>query len=77
MSYDGGLNFGLVGDYDELHDLDDLAVDFMESLEDLGEAAHVSSRLSARKPGRASQRLSRPRDGGAPIAVAAPRDKSD
>jgi hypothetical protein len=39
MSYDGRMDFGLVGDYDVLHDLDDLAVDLYDSLAELAEAA--------------------------------------
>jgi diacylglycerol O-acyltransferase / wax synthase len=39
MSYDGRVDFGLVGDYDLLWDLDDLARDVYESLSDLAHAA--------------------------------------
>jgi hypothetical protein len=42
MSYNGKMNFGLVGDYDALHDLDDLADDLQESLGGLADAAGVS-----------------------------------
>jgi len=41
LSYDGHINFGLVGDYDLLWDLDDLAVDLEESLRELADAAGV------------------------------------
>jgi WS/DGAT/MGAT family acyltransferase len=41
MSYNGKMNFGLVGDYDAMHDLDDLADDFRESLAELADAAGV------------------------------------
>ena len=41
LSYDGSINFGLVGDYDLLWDLDDLAVDVRDSLEELAAAAGV------------------------------------
>jgi hypothetical protein len=41
MSYDGGLNFGLVGDYDVMADLDELAGDVTASLEELRLAAGV------------------------------------
>ena len=47
MSYNGQMNFGLVGDYDVLHDLDDLAEDFRESLSGLADAAGV--RLSSER----------------------------
>ena len=52
MSYNGKMNFGLVGDYDGMHDLDDLADDFQESLAQLAEAAGVSltSERAPRKP---------------------------
>jgi WS/DGAT/MGAT family acyltransferase len=41
MSYNGRLDFGLVGDYDAMYDLDDLAADFEASLAELAEAAGV------------------------------------
>ncbi|MGH2922988.1 MAG: WS/DGAT/MGAT family O-acyltransferase [Solirubrobacterales bacterium] len=39
MSYDGGIGFGLIGDYDAIPDLDELARDLDESLSELVEAA--------------------------------------
>jgi WS/DGAT/MGAT family acyltransferase len=39
MSYDGQVNFGLIGDYDGLSDLDDLAGDLEASIAELLEAA--------------------------------------
>ncbi len=39
MSYDGQVNFGLIGDYDAIPDLDDLAADLEASIEELIEAA--------------------------------------
>jgi diacylglycerol O-acyltransferase / wax synthase len=47
LSYDGRLNFGLVGDFDLLWDLDDLAHDVEESLAELAAAAGVE--LGARE----------------------------
>jgi len=44
LSYDGRLNFGLVGDYDLLWDLDDLALDIGESLGELASEAGVELR---------------------------------
>jgi diacylglycerol O-acyltransferase len=41
MSYNGRLNVGLVGDYDLMWDIDDLALDVRESLAELAEAAAV------------------------------------
>ncbi|MDQ3644282.1 MAG: WS/DGAT domain-containing protein, partial [Actinomycetota bacterium] len=41
MSYDGRMNFGLVGDYDVLHDIDDLACDLYDSISELAGAAGV------------------------------------
>jgi WS/DGAT/MGAT family acyltransferase len=54
MSYNGKMNFGLVGCYDAMHDLDDLAGDFQESLAELAETAGVSltSERAPRKPPR-------------------------
>jgi hypothetical protein len=41
MSYNGRINFGLVGDYDLLWDIDDLADQLRESLAELADAAGV------------------------------------
>ena len=49
MSYNGKMNFGLVGDYDAMHDLDDLADDFGASLAELADAAGVTLK-SERSP---------------------------
>ena len=43
MSYNGHINFGLVGDFDVLADLDDLAGDLALSLAELSEAAGTST----------------------------------
>ena len=39
MSYDGQVNFGLIGDYDAMGDLDDLGADLDAALSELVEAA--------------------------------------
>jgi hypothetical protein len=39
MSYDGGIGFGLIGDYDAIPDLDELAGDLDAALTELVEAA--------------------------------------
>jgi diacylglycerol O-acyltransferase / wax synthase len=39
MSYDGQVNFGLIGDYDGMPDLDDLAEDLEDAIGELIEAA--------------------------------------
>jgi hypothetical protein len=41
LSYDGAINFGVVGDYDLLWDLDEFADDLQESLEELAQSAGV------------------------------------
>jgi diacylglycerol O-acyltransferase / wax synthase len=41
LSYDGAINFGVVGDYDLLWDLDEFAEDLQESLEELAVSAGV------------------------------------
>src|SRR5918998_6751275 len=50
LSYDGRINFGLVGDFDLLWDIDDFATDLEESLAELAAAAGVE--LSEREPER-------------------------
>ena len=54
MSYNGKMNFGLVGDYDAMHDLDDLADDFRDSLAELADAAGVS--ITSERPPRKQSR---------------------
>jgi diacylglycerol O-acyltransferase len=44
MSYDGTLNFGLLGDYDALPDLDDLAAALRDAIAELAAAAGVARR---------------------------------
>jgi hypothetical protein len=41
LSYDGAINFGVVGDYDLLWDLEDFADDLRESLAELAAIAGV------------------------------------
>ncbi len=42
LSYNGKMNFGLVGDFDVMHDLEELAVDFEEAVRELAAAAKVT-----------------------------------
>jgi diacylglycerol O-acyltransferase len=49
MSYDGTLNFGLLGDYDALPDLDDLAAALRDAIAELAAAAGVP-RANGRAP---------------------------
>jgi diacylglycerol O-acyltransferase len=62
MSYDGHLGFGLLGDYDALPDLDEIALDLKRAIAELCRAAGVPQRptrstgsRSARKPKARSQ----------------------
>jgi WS/DGAT/MGAT family acyltransferase len=48
MSYDGGMNFGLIGDYDALPDLDTIAEGIEGSLAELVTAARRAGRPPAR-----------------------------
>ena len=64
MSYNGKLDFGLLGDYDAMPDLDELAGYFEASLDELKRAAapkrkaaaKSTSRGRARRPPRAATR---------------------
>jgi hypothetical protein len=49
MSYDGRLGFGLLGDYDAMPDLEDLADDLEHAITELSRAAGVSVRSQARR----------------------------
>jgi diacylglycerol O-acyltransferase len=42
MSYNGGIDFGLLGDYDAMDDIDMLATGLSESLTDLCAAAEAT-----------------------------------
>ena len=44
LSYDGAINFGLVGDFDLLSDIDELAADLYDSLAELAVSAGVELR---------------------------------
>ena len=50
MSYDGRLGFGLLGDYDALPDLEQLATDVEAAIAALSGAAGVTEPPKARKP---------------------------
>ena len=50
MSYDGGMNFGLLGDYDALPDLDVVAEGIEGSLAELVAIARKQQRASKRRP---------------------------
>jgi diacylglycerol O-acyltransferase len=58
MSYNGRINFGLVGDFDAMADLDQLARDFRASIAELAEAAGVE--LSAPEAARSVRNGRRP-----------------
>jgi WS/DGAT/MGAT family acyltransferase len=55
MSYDGGMNFGLLGDYDALADLPVVAEGIEHSLNELERAAARTHRVAARKAKRFSR----------------------
>jgi hypothetical protein len=61
MSYDGQVNFGLIGDYEGMADLDSLAHDLSESLSELTEL--VGARPKPAKP-------AKPRRGSDPTGAA-------
>ena len=50
LSYSGRINFGLVGDYDLMWDLDDFADDIRESLAELAAAAGVTLTAEEERP---------------------------
>ena len=51
MSYNGGLNFGLLADYDSMEDVDEIATALTDSLEELLQAAKAAeSRRPADSP---------------------------
>jgi diacylglycerol O-acyltransferase / wax synthase len=56
MSYNGKVNFGLLGDYDLMYDLDEVTDDFADSLAELAGAAGVQLKGTGRRPRRAARR---------------------
>src|SRR4051812_8484614 len=54
MSYNGRMNYGLVGDYDALADIDDLPADFDAALAELADVAGIT--LSGPPPARRPRR---------------------
>jgi diacylglycerol O-acyltransferase len=64
MSYNGTINFGLVGDYDLLSDLDDLADDLHASLAELADAAGVKLATPQLKAGAGAGRKRAARSNG-------------
>jgi WS/DGAT/MGAT family acyltransferase len=53
FSYNGQLNFGLIGDYDAMADLDSFTLDLAAACEELAAAAPAKKRRRAAKPKRA------------------------
>jgi WS/DGAT/MGAT family acyltransferase len=64
VSYNGTIDFGLVGDWSSLPDLDDLGELFADALKEMGDAAGVSVRADS-PAGRGAERPART-NGGAP-----------
>ena len=61
MSYNGKLDFGLLGDYDAMPDLDELAEAFAESLQEMVELAREATAKPAKaKPARAKRAKAKP-----------------
>ena len=56
MSYNGKLDIGMLGDYDAMPDLEELAAGFAESLEEMVEAARKAQSAAKAKKRRASAR---------------------
>jgi len=56
MSYDGRLGFGLLGDYDALPDLDEVAADLERSIDELGAAAGVEAKTKPKRSRPAAKR---------------------
>jgi hypothetical protein len=77
MSYDGGIDYGLLGDYDALPDIDEIAAGIDASLNELLEAlphtrpreAEPASLTSAPAPGREPNRHGDGRNGGLPPPI--------
>jgi diacylglycerol O-acyltransferase len=58
MSYNGGLDFGLLADYDAMPDLDELGAYLLEARDELVALAHAETGAGARKSNGGSKRRS-------------------
>ena len=67
MSYDGRIEYGLLGDYDALPDVDVVAAGLDESLSELLAAAHVKS-----SGGQARAQSDSPHENGGPVSILPP-----
>jgi hypothetical protein len=56
MSYNGQVNFGLIGDYEAMADLDSLAADLDASIRELGELAPAKGKAPKSRDKRLSPR---------------------
>ena len=56
MSYDGRLGFGLLGDYDALPELDQVAADLEDAIDELAAAAGLQDRTGSKRRRPASRR---------------------
>jgi diacylglycerol O-acyltransferase len=74
LSYNGHINFGLVGDYDAMSDLEDLARDFEESLQELADAAGVEIGARGRRRREPATNGHKP---GAAVGTAVPAGSGD
>ena len=63
MSYDGHLGFGLLGDYDALPELEEIATDLERAIASLSRAAGVHSRAGRARPRTAAARTNAHGDG--------------
>lgn len=66
MSYDGHLGFGLLGDYDALPDLEDIASDLQSAIDALARAAGLRPRPKRSPNGRPARKPPKPRGAAAP-----------
>jgi diacylglycerol O-acyltransferase / wax synthase len=80
MSYNGSMDFGLLGDYDAMHDLDDFAVMVDDSLTELLDAAKQRRRsngsAAAAKPKPKAAAKKKPAARKKPAAKAKPKPKA-
>jgi diacylglycerol O-acyltransferase / wax synthase len=72
MSYDGHLGFGLLGDYDALPDLEDIANDLDWAISSLASSAGVRVRTVRSTNGRSTRKATKPRGAAARTAAKQP-----
>jgi hypothetical protein len=65
MSYNGAINFGLIGDYDSMPDLESIGLDLEAAIAELSAAVPKRKRAAGKAPQRAKKSAAKAKGNGA------------